>query len=104
MSDQRDDQAPGGPPDIKPDPIHPDDPPTNGVVEARDDPPDEHPIAGSAGDAATKPLDPDAIRATPESLASRIDGASGPDRIAIAMLVGIVVLLLICVLFALAAR
>ncbi len=39
-----------------------------------------------------------------ESLASAIDGASRPDKVAIGLMVGVLVLLLICVAFGLAAR
>ena len=39
-----------------------------------------------------------------ESPTLPVDRAGGPDRVAIAMMVGVVVLLLICVAFALAAR
>lgn len=39
-----------------------------------------------------------------EPLASAIDGASRPDKVAIGLMVGVVVLLLICVAFGFAAR
>ena len=39
-----------------------------------------------------------------ETVGSAIDGASRPDRVAIGMMVGVVVLLLICVAFGFAAR
>lgn len=39
-----------------------------------------------------------------KSLSAASDGAGRPDKVAIAMMVGVVVLLLICVAFALAAR
>lgn len=42
--------------------------------------------------------------ASGESLASAIDGASRPDRVAIGLMVGVVVLLLICAAFGFAAR
>ncbi len=42
--------------------------------------------------------------ASGESLASAIDGASRPDKVAIGLMVGVVVLLLICVAFGFAAR
>jgi hypothetical protein len=41
---------------------------------------------------------------TSEPLPSVIDGAGRPDKVAIGMMVGVVVLLLICVAFAFAAR
>ena len=39
-----------------------------------------------------------------EPLASAIDGASRPDKVAIGLMAGVVVLLLICVAFGFAAR
>ena len=41
---------------------------------------------------------------TAEPLSSAIDGASRPDKVAIGLMVGVVVLLLICVAFGYAAR
>jgi hypothetical protein len=66
-------------------------------------PPDEAPDGVPID---VEPLDgePTTGPAEGESLASAIDGASRPDRVAIAMLVGIVVLLVICLAFAYAAR
>lgn len=63
----------------------------------------ETPALASAPDAVDQLADPTGP-APGEPSSSTIDGASRPDKVAIAMMVGVVVLLLICVAFALAAR
>ena len=69
------------------------------------------PILATSPGAATDPvteevrLPGDVTPAAPdESAVAAIDRAGGPDKVAIAMMVGVVVLVLICVAFAFAAR
>ncbi len=89
--------------DPKPDQI---DPPVDSAAR-----PDElttaagTPTMATARHADGSPLAGDATGpAQGESLASAIDGASRPDRVAIGLMVGVLVLLLVCVAFGLAAR
>ncbi len=91
------------PDDPKPDQLHD---PVDGEPR-RDEllPPAETPTMAAAPSAEFAPLPGDATGpATGESLASAIDGASRPDKVAIGLMVGVLVLLLICVAFGLAAR
>ena len=101
MSDPRDDRESDAPASS------PESSPPTGHAATDGDPMVGTRVADFDTDAAPSTADTSGVGAspaTPESLASRIDGASGPDRVAIAMLVGVLVLLLICLAFAFAAR